>query len=200
MFRLNAYTDYRNDSDPAYPGGKAIDTPDGDSTEGTQYDRRFFNQIFGFFQSVIFDAYQNMTVSDHPDNINNPEVLDALKVIIHTITDPLLQMIQQNRAGIDTEIRIRQQQYIELLNMINSNSMRITILENAVFNGVIANPFEITFNTLDGIELISGIWNELYGRIECTFPDDYISIDFSIPGNYAILEGVYNTELSRVEC
>jgi hypothetical protein len=78
--------------------------------------------------------------------------------------------------------------------------MRITVLENAVYSDVITNPFEITFNTLDGIELISGIWNELYERIECTLTDDYISIDFSIPGNYAVLEGVYNAELSRVEC
>jgi hypothetical protein len=179
MFKLNSYTDYRDDNDPAYPGGKAIDAPNGDSTEGTQYDRRFFNQIFGFFQSVIFDAYQNMHVSDRPDSVDNPEVLDALKVIIRRI------------IGIDS---------IELLNMIDRISMRITVLENAVYSDIITNPFEITFNTLDGIALISGIWNEVHERIECTFSDDYIRIDISIPGNYVILEGVYNTEFNRVEC
>jgi hypothetical protein len=200
MFRLSSYSEYRDDSDPAYLGGKAINAPDGDSVEGTQYDNRFFNQVMGVFQSIMYDAYGEIDFSDHPDSIDNPEVLNALKAINAKITDALLLLIQQNRADIDAEISTRQNQYIQLLNLINSNSMRITVIENAVYSDIITNPFEITFQTLDGIELISGIWNEAYERIECTITSDNISIHFAESDNFTVLEGVYNTEEHKVEC
>lgn len=43
---------------------------------------------------------------------------------------------------------------------------RITLLMNRVFNNITDNPFSITFDSLDGLE-IEGIWNEDNGRIEC---------------------------------
>jgi hypothetical protein len=200
MFKLNGYTEYREDNDPAYLAGKAVDTPDGDSTEGTQYDRRFFNQNFGFYQSVMYDAYDNPEFSDHPDSIDNPEILNALKVIIHRITDEILAMLLETIASLEAETALRNQQYNSLLNTINGLATRLAVVEGGLYNDVTTNPFEITFNNLNGLILLSGIWNEPMERIECTYPDDLINIVFETGNNFTVLQGVYNTELHRVEC
>jgi hypothetical protein len=200
MFDLKVYSVFREDNDPAYPNGKAVDTPDGDSVDGTQYDRRFFNQIFGFYQSVIHDAYESPVLSDYPDSVSNPEILEALKIIIRRITDTLLEMILQNQQDIAAEIEARVEQHNNLLNAINNLTIRLAVVENALYSDLITNPFEITFNNLGGIVLISGIWNEPLERIECTLSDDLISINFKTGENFVVIQGVYNTELSRVEC
>jgi hypothetical protein len=200
MFLLREYSEYRNDNDPAYLGGKAIDAPEGDSIEGTQYDSRFFNQIFGFHQSVIFDAYGKLELSGHPDSIDNPEVLNAFKTIIHKITDELLEKILQNKAAIEGEIATREADYISLLNTINLLTIRLAVVENALYSDIVTNPFEITFNDIDGLIIVTGIWNEQYERIECTLTDDLISISFTAGNNFIVLTGVYNAELDRIEC
>jgi hypothetical protein len=200
MFKLNGYTEYREDTDPAYLAGKAVDTPDGDSTEGTQYDRRFFNQVFGFFQSVMYDAYDNPEFSDHPDSIDNPEILTALKIIIHRITDDILEKLLETIESLESEIALREQQHNNLLNTINGLLTRLAVVEGGLYNDVTTNPFEITFNNLNGLILVSGIWNEPMERIECTFQDDLINIAFEDMNNFIVIQGVYNTELNRVEC
>ena len=43
---------------------------------------------------------------------------------------------------------------------------RIVYLMNRVFNDITANPFNITFESLDGIS-VQGIWNTASNRIEC---------------------------------
>jgi hypothetical protein len=200
MFSLKEYSEFRDDTDPAYLGGKAVDTPDGDSVDGTQYDRRFFNQVFGFFQSVMWDAYEVPELSDHPDSIDNPEILTALKVIIKKITNGILMRLLETIENLETETALRNKQYNNLLNTINGLTTRLAVVESGLYNDVTTNPFEITFNNLNGIILISGIWNEPMERIECTFPDDLINITFKPGNNFVVLQGVYNTELHRVEC
>jgi hypothetical protein len=80
MIRLdNSYTPYRDDTDPAYPGGKAIPAPSGDSFAGTPWRARFFNQINGFFQAAIMKARGVFTVSNEPDNASVSEVLNSLE-------------------------------------------------------------------------------------------------------------------------
>ena len=51
----------------------------------------------------------------------------------------------------------------ELLQLMED---RITLLMNRVFTNVTANPFIMTFKTLDGVTA-NGIWNESASRIEC---------------------------------
>jgi hypothetical protein len=200
MFKLQGYSEFREDTDPAYLAGKAVDAPDGDSVEGTQYDRRFFNQIFGFYQSVMYDAYENPIFSDRPDSIDNPEILTALKVIIHRITDEILARLLEVIDDLEAEIALRDHQYNNLLNTINGLSTRLAVVEGGLYNDVTTNPFEITFNNLNGIIFLAGIWNEPMERIECTFPDDLINIAFEEANNFVVLRGVYNTEFKRVEC
>lgn len=52
-------------------------------------------------------------------------------------------------------------------NQISTNAANIQILWDAIFNDITTNPFSVTFPTLDGITLISGIWNTTYNRVEC---------------------------------
>ena len=43
---------------------------------------------------------------------------------------------------------------------------RIVWLMNLMFDDITANPFNITFDTLDGLT-VNGVWNSANGRIEC---------------------------------
>lgn len=43
---------------------------------------------------------------------------------------------------------------------------RIVWLMNMLFNDITANPFNITFNSLEGIT-VTGVWNTSMSRIEC---------------------------------
>ena len=43
---------------------------------------------------------------------------------------------------------------------------RVVMLMNRLFDDIVANPFSITFNTLDGVS-VTGIWNTQSNRIEC---------------------------------
>lgn len=51
----------------------------------------------------------------------------------------------------------------ELLQLIED---RVVWLMNRIFSDITANPFTITFDSLDGIT-VNGIWNDKLGRIEC---------------------------------
>ena len=51
----------------------------------------------------------------------------------------------------------------ELLQLMED---RIVLLMNRVFTDITANPFLMTFTSLEGFT-VKGVWNESAGRIEC---------------------------------
>lgn len=51
----------------------------------------------------------------------------------------------------------------ELLQLIED---RVVWLLNSIFNDITANPFHITFESLDGLT-VTGVWNTSQDRIEC---------------------------------
>ena len=51
----------------------------------------------------------------------------------------------------------------ELLQLMED---RICLLMNRVFTDITANPFIMTFTSLDGLT-VEGVWNESASRIEC---------------------------------
>lgn len=75
------YTDYYIGNDPGYPGGKAIDTPDPESIEGTPIKSAWFNDIIGFFQAAIVRAKGAFEVSGVPDKVGASDILNALEAI-----------------------------------------------------------------------------------------------------------------------
>jgi hypothetical protein len=84
MIRINAqYTDYFDDTDPAYPGGKAIDTSNGDAEDGTPYKADWMNDVDGFHQAAVMEALGTFQVSGAPDRVGASDILNALKVIMN---------------------------------------------------------------------------------------------------------------------
>ena len=51
--------------------------------------------------------------------------------------------------------------------ILDGNTSKVQTLWDAVFSEVVANPFLIDFNDLDGIKLTSGVWNADRARLEC---------------------------------
>jgi hypothetical protein len=86
VIRINAqYTDYYDNTDPAYPGGKAIDASTPNDEDGTPVKADWFNDIGGFLQAVIVDALGAFLVSGVPDRAGASDVLNALKIIIRRL-------------------------------------------------------------------------------------------------------------------
>ena len=56
---------------------------------------------------------------------------------------------------------------VDLSNVVQQNTSKITTLWGAVFGDITTNPFQITFANLDGITLTSGVWNATLQRLEC---------------------------------
>jgi len=197
MFKIDRnYTQYRDDTDPNYPGGKAIDAPFGDSIEGTQFDERFFNQVFGFFQAVIIDAFGSLQISGKPDSARASDVLDALKTINRKITDDIQRQVN---TTIDNLI-VNFAEHDDIRNAIRSAEIRITVLENAVYMDVVSNPFIIEFLNLEGVELLRGVWVEEGQRVECSRYGDDISVSFNNLHKIELLRGVWNAPYSQLEC
>lgn len=89
MFKgLQNIVEYFDLTDPAMPGGKAIDDPTGDSYVGTSWDAVFFNQILGFFLASIIEGFGSMDqVSGSHDTASRSDVLNALKKIMQKVAD-----------------------------------------------------------------------------------------------------------------
>ena len=56
---------------------------------------------------------------------------------------------------------------VDLSNVVQQNTSKITTLWDAVFGDITTNPFQITFANLDGITLTSGVWNATLQHLEC---------------------------------
>jgi hypothetical protein len=76
------YTDYFDNSDPSYPGGKAVDTSNGDAEDGTPYKADWMNDVDGFHQAAIKEALGTFSVSGAPDRVGQSDILNALKMIM----------------------------------------------------------------------------------------------------------------------
>ena len=77
------YTDYRDDSDPRYPGGKAVNATTSEGTDGTPLLADWMNDINGALQAIFIEAFGDINkVSGKPDNIQESDALKAIKEII----------------------------------------------------------------------------------------------------------------------
>ena len=89
MIRIDEnYTEFRDDNDPDYPGGKAVDAPTPDSFEGTPFMARWMNDVNGFRQAVFREAFGSLDgISGEPDNANKSDTLAAIeKLLLDGIT------------------------------------------------------------------------------------------------------------------
>ena len=191
------YCEFREDNDPNYPGGKAIDAPTGDSIEGTQIKADLVNTTVGFFQAAIVDAHNgHFEISGVPDHAHASDVLDALKIISARVTDDLRQRIENNV----TNIALNFEEHNELRTLIAQLDIRITILENSIYLDVADNPFIVEFMDLYGIYLFKGNWNVPNNCLECTRYDPDLSVTFENLSHIELISGIWNAPYSQLEC
>ena len=83
------YTDYRDDTDPKYPGGKAINATTAESTDGTPLLADWMNDINGALQAIFIEAFGDINkVSGKPDNVQESDVLNWLHKAIIQVKIP----------------------------------------------------------------------------------------------------------------
>ena len=93
------YTDYRDDGDPKYPGGKAVDAATAEGADGTPLLASWMNDINGTRQAIFIEAFGNIDkVSGKPDNVQESDVLKAVKKITQDYTDKTNNAESQARA------------------------------------------------------------------------------------------------------
>ena len=92
------YTDYRDDTDPKYPGGKAVNATTAESTDGTPLLADWMNDVHGALQAIFLEAFGDINkVSGKPDNVQESDVLKAIKEIIKKL---LLENAFQYRGAV----------------------------------------------------------------------------------------------------
>lgn len=115
MIKLdNTYSDYVNTSDPKYPAGKAVDASGEENTDGTPLLAKWMNDINGTRQAIIKEAFGDMSgVSGVPDDVENSDVLKALKKITQDYTNGKVANEAQARAQGDTNTLSSAKSYID---------------------------------------------------------------------------------------
>ena len=97
------YTDYRDDTDPKYPGGKAVNATTSESTDGTPLLADWMNDVNGALQAIFLEAFGDINkVSGKPDNVQESDVLKAIKKITQDYTDKTNAVEVKTRAQGDT--------------------------------------------------------------------------------------------------
>lgn len=56
---------------------------------------------------------------------------------------------------------------VEALNTVSGLESRIARVEDGLFNSITGNPYLVSFDALDGVTLVKGVWNTERQRIEC---------------------------------
>jgi len=85
MFRIGGdYSEYYDDEDPNYPGGKAIPASGPEKIDGTSWRCLLFNDIHGAKQAIYIAAFGSLdSITNNPDNANDSDILRAILKIIN---------------------------------------------------------------------------------------------------------------------
>ena len=84
MFKIDEnYSDYYDDTDDVrYPGGKAINSSSVDTTDGTPWLAKMFNNTIGWMQALYIKAFGSLTgISGDAENAQTSDVVRALDKI-----------------------------------------------------------------------------------------------------------------------
>jgi len=100
----------------------------------------------------------------------------------------------------DRDIYVQTPDFSDIYQMINELRARIEALEKAAAQGIVRNPFVITFSNLDGIGLITGTWNKLKGSLECSYAGGGINIIFTNLNSINLISGVWSQTQGTIEC
>ena len=99
------YTDYRDDTDPKYPAGKAVNASNEEGVDGTPILANWMNDINGFRQAAFMAAFGGFAaLSGVPDNAFKSDTLDAINKITQTYTDGEVLKEAKERISKDAEM------------------------------------------------------------------------------------------------
>ena len=99
------YTDYRDDTDPKYPAGKAVNASTEEGVDGTPILADWMNDVNGFRQAAFMAAFGGFaTLSGVPDDVFKSDTLNAINKITQTYTDKEILKEAKERLGKDAEV------------------------------------------------------------------------------------------------
>lgn len=87
----------------------------------------------------------------------------ALFLAVQALADEALAIARQALAGVEELKKC----CVDVNKQLQEHTGKIQTLWDAVFSNITTNPFLITFEDLDGVELYNGIWNTTAHRLEC---------------------------------
>ena len=100
----------------------------------------------------------------------------------------------------DWDLYVQQVDFTEVYQAIYENRARIEALENGAAQGILRNPFVVTFAALDGIILIEGTWDKAKGRLDCSYAGGGINISFTTLNNINLISGIWVPSQGILEC
>jgi hypothetical protein len=80
------------------------------------------------------------------------------------------------------------------------NTGKIALLWDAVFADMTTNPFMFAFADLNGIILIRGNWDHVHQLLDCSYIERSFNVTFENLDTIALVHGVWNKPLRRLEC
>lgn len=147
MIKIDStYSNYFDNTDPAYPGGKAIDASTDEGVDGTPYRALWMNDMIGARQALFVAAFGDISgVSGNPDSIDDSDVLKAI-----------LQLIEKKLLGCFVRIETDEAEplipWADLNRVYNSN---VTYLVYAVMADDTGDVLPIrTRVDADGLHLV----------------------------------------------
>ena len=108
----------------------------------------------------------NVTAYIPADAYATKEDYETYKAIALAVQAIANEAIEIARQAVQTANEAKQAA-IDLNKAVTQNTSKIQTLWDAVFSEITSNPFQITFETLEGVTVTTGIWNESYARLEC---------------------------------
>jgi len=166
-----------------FPHIKAVNASGPDWQNGTPYTADFIDDIWGFFQAVMGET--GIMPSGESEAAHSSQILEALRLIFKS-ADEVINIATLVKAGLIKssdapgkvsigfdgtgtanglpELFPDQEEQWRIINLLVA---RLENVNNGLFTDITTNPFLVTFESLDGLEIISGVWNEALARVEC---------------------------------
>ncbi len=87
MIKIDStYSNYYDDTDPNYPGGKAVDAATDEGIDGTPYKADWMNDVIGAFQALFIDAFGPGSINritGHSEKVGDSDIVRAIHRIIN---------------------------------------------------------------------------------------------------------------------
>lgn len=122
----------------------------------------------GTMESDLYGHIGNTDVHVSATQINNLNTAVA-GLIAHTEDTEIHATAAEKTAWSASAAQAAQaaEDAANALNLAAGLESRVARVEDGLFNDITGNPFLVSFDALDGVTLVKGIWNTERQRIEC---------------------------------